>query len=79
MKLDSKRWATLEGKKFPMPTLYIYGNKEVTILPENLNHLQDCFDPIQVERLPAGHFVQEEKAQEVALLMNHLFQVPMAG
>ena len=79
MNLDAKHWATLEGKKFPMPTLYIYGNEEVTILPENLNHLEDCFDSIQVERLQAGHFIQEEKAQEVALLMNRFFQAPVGA
>jgi len=79
MKLDAKHWATLEGQKFPMPTLYIYGNEEVTILPENLNHLEDCFDSIKVERLQAGHFVQEEKAEEVALLINNFFKAPAAN
>ena len=25
MRYDAKRWATLAGTKFPMPTLYVYG------------------------------------------------------
>ncbi|MDA8137640.1 MAG: alpha/beta hydrolase [Desulfobacteraceae bacterium] len=70
MGLDAPHWATLAGKKFPMPTLYIYGKEEITIVPENLIGLENCFDSIQVEKLQAGHFIQEEKAQEVAVLMN---------
>jgi haloacetate dehalogenase len=75
MALDAMHWATLAGKKFSMPTLYIYGKEEITIVPENLNHLEDCFDSIQVEKLQAGHFIQEEKAPEVAALMNLFFKV----
>jgi len=74
MTLDARHWATLAGKKFTMPSLYIYGKEEITIVPENLNHIEDCFDSIQVEKLQAGHFVQEEKAQEVAMLLNRFFQ-----
>ncbi len=70
MQLDAKHWAALAGQKFHMPSLYIYGKEEVTIVPENLNHLEDCFDAIRIEKLQAGHFVQEEKAQEVAALLN---------
>lgn len=73
MRLDAKHWAALAGKRFSMPTLYIYGKEEITIVPENLNHLEDCFDSIQVEQLQAGHFVQEEKPRDVAVLMNRFF------
>ena len=70
MHLDAKHWAALAGKKFHMPALYIYGTEEITIVPENLNHLEDCFDAIRVEKLQAGHFVHEEKAEDVAVLLN---------
>lgn len=76
MRLDAKHWAALAGKRFSMPTLYIYGEEEITIVPENLNHLEDCFDSIQVEKLRAGHFIQEELPQEVAQLINRFFRTP---
>jgi haloacetate dehalogenase len=74
MGMDAQHWATLAGRKFTMPALYIYGKEEITIVPENLNHLEDCFDSIRVEKLQAGHFIQEEKAQDVALLLNEFFK-----
>ena len=74
MRQDAKRWATLGGKKFPMPTLYIHGNEDVVVISENLNHIEDCFESIKVESIKAGHFVQEEKAAEVAALMNDFFK-----
>lgn len=70
---DARRWASLGGTQFPMPTLYIYGNKDTVIIPEYLNHVEACFASIQIESLDAGHFVQEEKAREVALRMNRFF------
>jgi Predicted hydrolases or acyltransferases (alpha/beta hydrolase superfamily) len=79
MRYDAKRWATLGGTKFPMSTLYIYGYEDPVIIPENLNHIEDCFDSIKVEKLKAGHFVQEEKPQEVAMLMNNFLQAPAAN
>lgn len=66
MRDDSKRWATLAGRKFPMPALYIYGNKDPVIIPEYLNHLEDAFENIKVEQIEAGHFVQEEQPDAVA-------------
>lgn len=70
MRFDAEHWATLQGKKHHMPTMYVYGTEELTIVPENLNHLEDCFDSIKVEKLVAGHFIQEEKPKEVAGLLN---------
>jgi len=73
MQLDAQHWATLVGKKFPMPSLYIHGKKDSVIIPEFMNHIEDGFESIQVETVDAAHFLQEEKPQEVAMLMNDFF------
>jgi haloacetate dehalogenase len=73
MRHDTKRWASLAGVKFHMPTLYIYGNADRVIIPEYLNHIEDCFDEIKVVQVNAEHFVQEEEAEVVAGLLNNFF------
>lgn len=67
---DAKRWAGLADHVWKMPGLYIYGNRDKVIIPEYLNHVEDCFEKIRVEEVDAGHFLQEEKPQEVAAHMN---------
>lgn len=67
---DAKRWADLADHVWPMPSLYIYGNKDAVIIPENLNHIDECFRDIRVEQIEAGHFVQEEQPERVASLIN---------
>jgi len=74
MLLDTPHWATLMGKRFTMPSLYIYGNEDTVIIPANITHLEDCFDSIKVEQIKASHFLQEEKPREVAELMNSFFK-----
>jgi haloacetate dehalogenase len=74
MALDVKHWAQLSGKRFAMPSLYIYGNEDTVIIPANITHLEDCFDSIKVEQVKAAHFLQEEKPREVAELMNGFFK-----
>jgi pimeloyl-ACP methyl ester carboxylesterase len=71
---DAKRWAGLAGHVWPMPSLYIYGNKDVVIIPEYLNHIEDCFREIRVEQIEAGHFLQEEQPELVARNMNEFLQ-----
>lgn len=73
MPLETPHWETLIGKKFAMPSLYIYGNEDTVILPANITHLEDCFDSIRVEQIKAAHFLHEEKPSEVAELMNDFF------
>jgi pimeloyl-ACP methyl ester carboxylesterase len=70
---DAKRWATLSEHRWTMPSLYIYGNKDKVIISEYLNHIDKCFDDIRVEQVDAGHFLQEEKPEEVAEHMNEFF------
>jgi pimeloyl-ACP methyl ester carboxylesterase len=53
-----------------MPTLYIYGNQDKVIIPEYLNHIEDCFDQIDVKQIDAGHFVHEEEPEVVGRLLN---------
>jgi len=74
MPLDAQHWATLAGKRFTMPSLYIYGNEDTVIIPANIMHLEDCFDSIEVVQVKASHFLQEEKPQEVAEAMNRFFK-----
>lgn len=74
MALDAPHWAQLSGKRFAMPSLYIYGYEDSVIIPANITHLEDCFDSIKVEQIKAAHFLQEEKPREVALLMNNFLQ-----
>ncbi|GAA3958118.1 alpha/beta hydrolase [Allohahella marinimesophila] len=67
---DSKRWATLSAHRWTMPALYIYGKEDKVIIPEYLNHIEECFEDIRVEKVVAGHFLQEEKPEEVAGYLN---------
>lgn len=70
MQMDAEHWMGLIEKKFPMPALYIHGKKDSVIIPEFLNHIEDGFESVQVVSVDAAHFLQEEKPEEVAELMN---------
>lgn len=70
MRDDAKRWATLASHVWPMPGLYVYGNKDKVIIPEYLNHIEDCFRQVRVEQVEAGHFLQEEQPKLVADHLN---------
>ncbi len=70
---DNRHWATIAQKKFPMPGLYIHGMEDIVIIPAFMDHIEEGFDSIQVATIDAGHFVQEEKPREVAMLLNDFF------
>jgi pimeloyl-ACP methyl ester carboxylesterase len=76
MRDDAKRWATLGERKFPMPSLYIYGNKDVVIVPDYLNHLEDAFDSVEIKQIEANHFVQEEQPEAVAAYLADFLDSP---
>ncbi|MDX1598094.1 MAG: alpha/beta hydrolase [Marinobacter sp.] len=71
---DAKRWATTAGHRWPMPSMYVYGNKDKVIIPEYLNHIETCFESLRVEQVEAGHFLQEEQPAAVAGYLNDFLQ-----
>ena len=71
---DAKRWATTAGHRWPMPSMYLYGNKDKVIIPEYLNHIESCFDTLRVEQIEAGHFLQEEQPAAVAHYLSDFLQ-----
>ena len=75
MRNDTKRWQELAGRKISIPTMYIYGNKDKVIIPDYLNHIEDCFDQLTVHLIDADHFLQEERPREVADLLNSFFKL----
>ncbi|HAI76560.1 MAG TPA: alpha/beta hydrolase [Microscillaceae bacterium] len=78
MYYDIKRWeeVMLSGQKFSMPGLYIYGNRDIVILPEYTHHFEECFaeNRGQVVEVSAGHFVVEEAPEECAREINQFFE-----
>lgn len=63
---DVKRWEGHAGTKYPMPALYVYGNRDPVIIAEHLQGFDDCFEQVEVRQFDVPHFVQEAAPEAVA-------------
>ncbi|MEM7656175.1 MAG: alpha/beta hydrolase [Bacteroidota bacterium] len=70
---DRKRWATYGDYRCPVPTHYLYGNQDRIIIPEFLQHAEECFDEFHLHEIGTGHFVMEEQPAEVARFLEKGF------
>jgi epoxide hydrolase 4 len=61
---------TMPKTKLTVPTLVIWGEKDIALLTGNLEGLDQYVETLQVHRIPqAGHFVQHEQPAEVIASM----------
>ncbi len=70
MYADAQRWMTLGGTKHPISTLFIYGKRDIVIIPAYLQFADECFEAFRIAEFDAGHFVQDELPQEVGMEIN---------
>lgn len=63
---DIARWSELSQHRFSMPAAYLYGELDVVITPAYLEGAEACFEDLQIHRMDAGHFVQEEQPEAFA-------------
>jgi epoxide hydrolase 4 len=62
----SARQFPLPKSKLTVPTLVIWGEKDIALLTGNLEGLDQYVETLQIHRIPhAGHFVQHEQPAEV--------------
>ena len=67
MSADVQRWQQYAGQRYPMPALYLYGKQDAVVIPEYLQHHEDCFAQLHgLHEIDAGHFVQEQAPEQVA-------------
>jgi pimeloyl-ACP methyl ester carboxylesterase len=70
-KSDQRRFASLT-RAISVPTLVIWGEKDVALLTGNLDGLDQHVENLQIHRLPtAGHFVVHEQPAAVIDAMRH--------
>jgi pimeloyl-ACP methyl ester carboxylesterase len=63
-------WLLRAFSKVSVPTLVIWGMKDVALLPMQLEGLEELVDDLRIERLPdAGHFAPWEAGDEVGALL----------
>lgn len=63
---DIARWRSLGAHRFEMPAAYLFGERDVVITPAYLEGAEHCFRDLQIQRIDAGHFVQEEQPEAFA-------------
>lgn len=71
---DFSRWKTYQDQKFQMPTKMIYGNLDPVIIKEYLIDIESCFVDISIIELDTGHFIVDEKPEEVAAIMKEFLK-----
>jgi pimeloyl-ACP methyl ester carboxylesterase len=64
-------FAKSDENKITVPTLFIYGEKDHAVLPETVKGIGEFIDaPFEEIRIPdAGHWVQQEAAETVTLIL----------
>lgn len=67
MPADVERWLSLAEQKFTQPSLLIYGDQDPFLVPDFYHNYEACFERISRVDLPGGHFIQDERPNEVAL------------
>jgi pimeloyl-ACP methyl ester carboxylesterase len=72
---DVHRWKTLQNQPFTMPALIIYGQRDPVVIPEYFEGHQNCFTQLRgVVNIEAGHFVQEEQPEAVAMALTQFLE-----
>jgi pimeloyl-ACP methyl ester carboxylesterase len=75
MEADHKRWTEkLANQKQTVPSLIIYGDKDPFIGPEFYEGYEACFDNVRKADVHAGHFVQDERPDDVAREITRFLQ-----
>ena len=75
---DTETWRGLRAHRFPMPTLLLFGVHDPVVLPACLDGYERCFDQVELRRVEASHFLQEERPEVVGPALNAFF-TPLLG
>lgn len=75
MRFDYEKWNSPEfaQQKHPFEALIIHGNKDQVIVKEYFEGRENCFDKVDIKSVEAGHFVMDEKPDDVAKLLREFW------